>query len=215
MRRRAVLADAAAHLTQTIMELSGDDPFIVLPGADMDYAAAALAFGRAFNGGDTCIAPRRVIVVRAAEPGFRAALRFDTALTVVPDIETAVQEANAGRYALGAAVFGAGAARVAGRLRAGCVVVGDVIVPTADPRLPFGGTAESGFGTTRGPEGLLAMTRPQAIVTRPRPEWRHLTRLSPGAAPVIAALIRALHGTGTGRLAGLVAALRAARRDGP
>ena len=42
--------------------------------------------------------------------------------------------------------------------RAGVVVVNDVIVPTADPRLPFGGRGESGFGVTRGDEGLLELT---------------------------------------------------------
>jgi acyl-CoA reductase-like NAD-dependent aldehyde dehydrogenase len=204
---RAVLAEAAPRLTPAIMELSGDDPFIVLPGADMAYAARALAFGRALNGGNTCIAPRRVLVTGAAEPGFRAALASadpasaqvtgaDVAVRVVADAAEAVAVANESAYALGAAVFGPlDAARwVAARLRAGCVVIGDVIAPTADPRLPFGGAGESGFGTTRGAEGLLAMTRPQAIVERRRPEPRHLTVLPDRAAPMVAGLLRVAYG---------------------
>jgi acyl-CoA reductase-like NAD-dependent aldehyde dehydrogenase len=190
---RAVLADAAAHLTPCIMELSGDDAFVVLPGADMAYAARALAFGRTFNAGNTCIAPRRVIVVRAAEAAFRAAAS-DQTLQVAADEDAAVELANASPYALGAAVFGTRAETVAARLRAGCVVVGDAIAPTADPRLPFGGAGESGFGATRGAEGLLALTRPQAVVTRARPEWRHLTPLSDRAAQVVARLLRLLYG---------------------
>jgi acyl-CoA reductase-like NAD-dependent aldehyde dehydrogenase len=189
---RAVLADAAAHLTPCIMELSGDDAFVVLPGADMAYAARALAFGQAFNAGNTCIAPRRVIVTRSAEAAFRAAAP-NQPLQVAED--AAVALANASPYALGAAVFGTRAEAVAARLRAGCVVVGDAIAPTADPRLPFGGAGESGFGTTRGAEGLLALTRPQAVVTRSRPEWRHLTPLSDRAAPVVARLLRLLYGS--------------------
>lgn len=193
---RAVLAQAAPLLLPAIMELSGEDPFVVLEGADANYAAQALAFGLAFNAGNTCIAPRRVIVVRAIEAAFRAALPPGAAFTVVADEAEALVVANSGTYALGAAVFGpsVAAAAFARRLRAGCVVVGDVLAPTADPRLPFGGAGESGFGTTRGAEGLLALTRPQAIVTRRKPEWRHLARLDDTAAPMVSALLRVVYG---------------------
>ncbi len=204
---RAVLADAAAHLTPSIMELSGEDAFVVLAGADMDYAARALRFGRGFNGGQTCIAPRRVVVERAAEAGFRAAL--GDASIPLESTDDVVRAANASPYALGAAVFGpaARARDVALRLRAGCVLVGDVIAPTADPRLPFGGAGESGFGTTRGAEGLLAMTRPQAVVTRARPEPRHLAPLPERAAPLVASLLRLAYGPVSTRA--VVAAVRA------
>ncbi|MEN0111532.1 MAG: aldehyde dehydrogenase family protein, partial [Planctomycetota bacterium] len=78
-----------------------------------------------------------------------------------------VAAANDCPYALGAAVFGPDghgeAWEAAAELRAGCVTVDDLIAPTADPRVPFGGVGESGYGVTRGAEGLLAMTRPQAI----------------------------------------------------
>ncbi len=194
---RAVLARAAPLLLPAIMELSGEDPFVVLAGADAKYAAQALAFGLAFNAGDTCIAPRRVIVVRAMEAAFRAALPPGAAFTVVESNSEALTAANNGAYALGAAVFGPpqDAAAFARRLRAGCVVVGDAVAPTADPRLPFGGAGESGFGTTRGAEGLLALTRPQAIVTRRKPEWRHLARLDAAAAPMVSALLRVAYGS--------------------
>ena len=51
-------------------------------------------------------------------------------------------------YALGATVFGRepGASEMAKRIRAGVVVVNDMIVPTADPRLAFGDMAGVGLG---------------------------------------------------------------------
>jgi len=218
---RAVLAQAAPLLLPAIMELSGEDPFVVLPGADAAYAAQALAFGLAFNAGNTCIAPRRVIVVWTMEAAFRAASA--TPFTVAADADEALALANGGGCALGAAVFGepvaaaafarrlrAAARELAAQVRAGSVCINDLIVPTADPRLPFGGAGESGFGTTRGAEGLLALTRPQAIVTRRRPEWRHLAKLDENVAPMVAALLRAAYGGN--RLAAIPVALRAASK---
>ena len=55
-------------------------------------------------------------------------------------------------------------------LKAGTVLINDFIVPTADPRLPFGGRGESGYGVTRGEEGLLAMTVPKVVAAR-RGNW--------------------------------------------
>ncbi len=69
------------------------------------------------------------------------------------------------------------AALVARHLEVGTVTINDLIVPTADPRLPFGGRGRSGFGVTRGAEGLLAMTVPQVITTTAghwRPQYQPL-----------------------------------------
>ena len=51
-------------------------------------------------------------------------------------------------YALGASIWGPlyEATALAERVRAGNICINDLILPTADPRLPFGGTGESGFG---------------------------------------------------------------------
>jgi acyl-CoA reductase-like NAD-dependent aldehyde dehydrogenase len=71
-------------------------------------------------------------------------------------------------YRLGAAIFGPvdAARQFSQSVSAGMVVINDLIAPTADPRLPFEGAGHSGFGPTRGAEGLLAMTRPQAVTVR-------------------------------------------------
>ena len=58
-RVQAMLAD---KLIPATMELSGCDAVFVLPSADLDRVANCLAFGLVFNGGATCIAPRRVFV---------------------------------------------------------------------------------------------------------------------------------------------------------
>ena len=98
-------------------------------------------------------------------------------------------------YALGASVFGPeqAARRLAGKLNAGFVVINDVIVPTADPRLPFAGRGYSGFGVTRGAEGLLELTQVKAISTR-RSGYQHLKPAQPEDGALFAAFIEVMHG---------------------
>ena len=54
-------------------------------------------------------------------------------------------------------------------LRVGNVLINDVVVPTVDPRIAFGGRGRSGFGVTRGAEGLLAMTTPRTVQSQRLP----------------------------------------------
>lgn len=256
---RLVLAQLAETMTPATMELSGDDALLVLPGADLDVVARAIGYGLLLNGGETCIAPRRVIAVgdsgpaladrlatllprlppRHVEPGEAERIRDALAaadraggrvigdpaglggaamrplvllaggpgaclpplfgpaasLVTVPDADAAVAAANASAHALGASVFGPARAAqaVARRLRAGCVVVNDLIVPTADPRLPFAAAGASGFGVTRGAEGLLEMTRPQALVSRRRAVAGQYRPLPPRAAWWIARGLRLVY----------------------
>ena len=70
---KAVLHEAAAHLTPTVMELSGCDALFVLPGADLDRTVAAVVFGLRFNGSATCMAPRRLFLI-GSHPGLVPAL---------------------------------------------------------------------------------------------------------------------------------------------
>lgn len=83
------------------------------------------------------------VVVGGADPEMPL-LREDVfapvvALVAVRDDAETLDAAGRCPYALGATVFGeeAGARALARRVWAGVVVVNDVIVPTADPRLPF------------------------------------------------------------------------------
>ncbi len=117
----------------------------------------------------------------------------------VTDDAAALRLANDSPFALGAVIFTrdpAAARPLARALRAGTVTFNDLIIPTADPRLPFGGRGASGFGVTRGAEGLLELTAPKVIQLR-RGRWRpHYDPLRPGLDRLAAALARVLHGQG-------------------
>jgi acyl-CoA reductase-like NAD-dependent aldehyde dehydrogenase len=107
-------------------------------------------------------------------------------------------------YALGASVFGRepGASEFAARIRAGVVVVNDMIVPTADPRLAFGGRGRSGFGKTRGAAGLLEMTVEKSVVTRRSRSRPHFLPAREEDAELFAAYLALAHGTRKVRAAG-------------
>lgn len=189
---QVVMQHCAWRLTPLVCELSGEDPMIVLADADPDLVRRCLRFGTQLNDGHTCIAPRRLIVHRDLARSFH---EVDLPLAVFDDDEQALRLAADSEYALGASVFGQPrhAASVAARVRAGVVTVNDVIVPTADPRLPFGGRGRSGFGVTRGAEGLLEMTAIKVISER-RGRFRpHLDPTRPEDAAMFAKAVRASH----------------------
>lgn len=262
---RRIAAMLAPRLVPAALELSGNDAAFVLPGADLELTARALAWGAGLNGGAACIAPRRVFVIgrpmeplidrlaprleaapaREAAPGRAEALRemvaeaealgarrlgpapegdairptllrdvppearllredpFAPALSLIPaaDAEAALALAARCPYALGASVFGpeAEARALAARIRAGVVTANDVIAPTIDPRLPFGGRGESGYGVTRGAEGLLEMTAPKAVILRRGRSRPHYGPGAAGDAELFRAVLRLGHGRG-GRL---------------
>jgi acyl-CoA reductase-like NAD-dependent aldehyde dehydrogenase len=100
-------------------------------------------------------------------------------------------------YALTAAIFGdPGEARtLAAQLRVGTVLVNDLIAPTADPRVPFGGRGHSGFGSTRGAEGLMEMTAAKTLLLRRKPFARPYDPVGKREIPLFTALIGALHGS--------------------
>ena len=59
---RSIAAIAGRELKKTVLELGGSDPYIVMPTADVDRAAAVATTARCQNNGQSCIAAKRFIV---------------------------------------------------------------------------------------------------------------------------------------------------------
>ncbi len=271
-----VMADLAPTATPAIMELSGNDAVFVLPGADLDLVAKAIAFGIRLNGGATCIAPRRVFVIGQDSKPLRAKLAtllahvppvelpprtiaqvtrvlqeaclagakfsgrlpegssMTPALVVnpspdsglmredifapvlsllsVPDAAAALAMASLCPFGLGASIFGPEreAHEIARSVAAGSVSINDLIAPTADPRLPFGGRKASGYGVTRGGEGLLEMTVIKTVSSRSGRFRPHYDPAGPAQARLAQAYLKTAHGSKlTERIAGMIDLIKA------
>jgi succinate-semialdehyde dehydrogenase/glutarate-semialdehyde dehydrogenase len=232
---RAVASRAGQALKKTVLELGGSDAYLILEDAELESAVETCVASRLVNGGQSCIAAKRFVVVEkhrdAAErlfverararrfgdplapgvdlgPMARRDLRDEihdqvrrsvakgarlltggelppgpgafypptvlsdvrpgmaaydeevfgpvAALIFVADEEEAIRVANDSPFGLGAAVFTRDLARgeeiAARRLQAGSCFVNAFV--RSDPRLPFGGVKESGYGRELGPFGL-------------------------------------------------------------
>ena len=281
---RAVFKQASESLTPMILELSGCDAVVACPTADFQRVSDCIEFGLAFNGGATCIGPRRLIVENqdaekilgrlipalakidplaihpAAIPSVTQLIqraldggandltgRFSMSefqktgripplvfgdvdpkseianadifapvlsLLKVDEIHQSVEIVNQCQYRLAASVFGSlrESSALADQLVVGSVTINDLIVPTADPRVSFGGRGESGFGVTRGEQGLLAMTVPVVKSIRRGAFAPHLVFNREDDSITLLAALRALYGrTVRTRLEGVYKMVRSAR----
>jgi succinate-semialdehyde dehydrogenase/glutarate-semialdehyde dehydrogenase len=75
---KSVASRAGKSLKKTSMELGGSDAFIVLDDADLEKTIPWAVWGRMYNGGQTCCAAKRFIVLDSIADKFLA--RFKTAL---------------------------------------------------------------------------------------------------------------------------------------
>lgn len=66
----SVAAEAGKSLKKSVLELGGNDAFIVLEDADIDKAVEWAIVGRINNNGECCVAAKRIIVVEAVADEF-------------------------------------------------------------------------------------------------------------------------------------------------
>jgi succinate-semialdehyde dehydrogenase/glutarate-semialdehyde dehydrogenase len=98
-----------------------------------------------------------------------AAAREETFGPVAPilrvaDVEEAIALANGTEFGLGASLWTRDMGRaleLVPRIEAGHVAVNGMV--KSDPRLPFGGVRDSGFGRELGPEGILAFVNTKSV----------------------------------------------------
>jgi len=99
---RKVMAAAAQNLTPLTLELGGKSPAIVCGDYPIEQAAARLATGKWFNGGQTCIAPDYVLVPADKRDALVAALRNEVQARYGADFDNAgdyTRIVNDGQYA--------------------------------------------------------------------------------------------------------------------
>ena len=90
-----VAARAGKNLKKSTMELGGSDAFIALADCDLDKTVEWAVHGRVFNGGQCCVASKRIVVVdeiadeflakfQAAMSELKAGDPFDASTTLAP-----------------------------------------------------------------------------------------------------------------------------------
>jgi succinate-semialdehyde dehydrogenase/glutarate-semialdehyde dehydrogenase len=238
-----VASTAGKAIKKTVLELGGSDPFIVMPGADLESAIATAVKARIVNNGQSCIAAKRFIVHQSVadefERGFVAGM---AALTVgdpmdantavgplategqlqtiadqvdravragarvltggrkleregwfypptvlagitpespifheevfgpvalvfrVSTIDEAIRLANDSPFGLGASVWTRSDAereRLVAEIESGMVFVNAMVA--SDPRVPFGGVKESGYGRELSPLGIREFVNAKTV----------------------------------------------------
>ncbi len=256
---RAIAGRLAETLTPSTLELSGSDSAIVLADADLRLAARSIAFALRLNAGQTCMAPRRVLVEEAVEGAFTALLvdalateretttprpdelersrcaaeeavarggtwlaggegvppfvvrttdensalslgrHFGPAMAVMPvaSLEEALRVHAAVPQRLATAVFTRDLRMVnslVARLGSSVVTINDCVIPTGHPGVGIGGIGDSGWGVSRGSEGLLAMTRPVFVCRTRRWPRTPLDEPGDGVKRSLAGWVRRLYG---------------------
>jgi len=238
---RQIAQTLARTLTPSDLELSGADSALVLSDADVNLAARAIWDAVTINAGQTCMAPRRIIVERSVYNAFCEALAplaaavqprqliDSTAAThafslaadaisrgarslsglaeppttdtnnrttlrplAIADCPHSAQLLTAEHFAPVVAILPAAnlddalaihalapctlatsiytsntrlARSIAPKLGTAVVTVNDTLRPTGHPASSIAGRGNSGWGITRGKEGLLNLTRPVFLST--------------------------------------------------
>ncbi|TWU35302.1 Succinate-semialdehyde dehydrogenase [NADP(+)] 1 [Novipirellula aureliae] len=81
----SVAALAGKNLKRSVMELGGNDPFIVLEDADIEAAIELAVKGRMVNAGQSCVASKRFIIVEPLAEQFIAGFKEQLAKLKIGD----------------------------------------------------------------------------------------------------------------------------------
>ena len=247
---REIAKSLATSMTTSTLELSGRDSAFVLADADPKLAAKSIWTAVVMNGGQTCMAPRRILV---EEPIYRAFLDALSAFAGSARPRTLISSAAAGHvFGLAKEAVECGARSLSGvieqpagprirplaivdcpedaglvqgdhfgpvtavvpvrdlahamRIHRQCdqhlavsiytrdarrvgvlkndliattITINDTVIPTGHPAASIGGSGASGWGESRGREGLLAMTNPVHVTRTSR--WLRPEVLNPSA----------------------------------
>ena len=82
---KAVAKIAGENLKKTVLELGGNDPYLILEDAELDYAVKACIEGRLLNNGQSCISAKRLIVTKNKIEPFTKKLIKNLKLKVMGD----------------------------------------------------------------------------------------------------------------------------------
>lgn len=142
------------QVVDRLVEAAKADGARVLTGGDPDRDAPGFFYPTTLVAD---IDPQNPLVVEE---------QFGPALPIIryEDLDWAIEQANALDVGLGASVWSSDRVRareVAARIQAGTVWINSH--GTIDPRIPFGGIKESGFGVEFGVEGLKNVAEPRVI----------------------------------------------------
>jgi acyl-CoA reductase-like NAD-dependent aldehyde dehydrogenase len=195
-RRLLLVGDHRALLADLQTRFAAADP---IPLADSTRRRLQSLLDEAEPGLHSLRTTTRPILIANGNPSL-AITRTDIFAPVLTALQTlgpqaAIAQINENPYALTAAIFGdeAEAKQIATQLEVGTVLINDLIAPTADPRIPFGGRRQSGFGSTRGAQGLLELTAPRVVTTRRNSESKHFQPTTPAHEQLFRGVITMSH----------------------
>jgi aldehyde dehydrogenase (NAD+) len=203
--RRLMLAGLAIdQRTQFVEDLLA--AFATIKGADLSAgvtqqldALLQTATGEGAQIHGRFSSPQQPLLVTGVRPemAITQADIFAPLLTVIElrDEAELLAAMEACPYALTTAIFGEEkyARSLASQITTGTAFVNDLIVPSADPRVPFGGRKRSGFGVTRGAEGLLEMTAVKVVSVRRASSTKHFEVTDDAHAALFEGAIHASH----------------------
>lgn len=206
--RRVLLVNASRQqretLVRTLTAAFIDVPAVRLPDSVHDQLQTLLSAAELAGAtivGNPAARPLKPVLVLDAKPEM-AVTQADIfapvlSLMEVRDTSEVLAAQSACPLALTAAIFGdrRAAHTLAALLHTGTVTINDLIVPTADPRVPFGGRRASGYGVTRGAEGLLEMTAVKVVAVRRNRSTRQYEPTGKAHAALFRGIITAAHGS--------------------